>query len=160
MADKHLQNLWLSKTRGAEEFTRVREVLKSDSDCGCPIATNILGQCYNIGYGEKDEEKAFELYKKEAETGYVRASFCVAQCYYFGEGVDVNKEKAFEMETKILLITSLGSMRREKDDRRRTRRRLLNFTKNLHKNLISTRFTTLQGVTWKAWGLRKTIGRE
>ena len=65
------------------------------SDCG-----EHFGPVLQHRYGEKDEENTFQLYKKAAETGYVKAPFCVALCYYFGEGVDVNKKKAFEMFKK------------------------------------------------------------
>ncbi|CAB4419745.1 unnamed protein product [Rhizophagus irregularis] len=55
-----------------------------------------LADFYKHGIGtEKDEIKAFELYKKAAEKGQIDLTCMLGKCYQNGEGTEKNLEKAF-----------------------------------------------------------------
>ena len=60
-----------------------------------------LAECYENGIGtEKDEEKAFEWYRKSAEQGNAEAQFKLAVCYDEGHGTSEDAGKAFEWYKK------------------------------------------------------------
>src|SRR6266487_3017708 len=44
--------------------------------------------------------KAFELYKKAADNGHLKAQVELGYCYDMGIGIDINKVKAFELYKK------------------------------------------------------------
>ncbi|GET03286.1 kinase-like domain-containing protein [Rhizophagus clarus] len=57
-----------------------------------------LAYCYRYGIGtEKNEFKAFELYKKATDRGHVDSIYNLGECYYNGTGVEKNESKAFEL---------------------------------------------------------------
>ncbi|EXX50996.1 Skt5p [Rhizophagus irregularis DAOM 197198w] len=56
----------------------------------------LLADFYKHGIGtEKDEIKAFELYKKAAEKGQIDSIYMLGKCYQNGEGTEKNLGKAF-----------------------------------------------------------------
>ena len=60
-----------------------------------------LASFYRFGTGiAKDEQKAFELYKKAAEQGHVDACYKLAVCYEVGIGTVKDKMKAAEWYNK------------------------------------------------------------
>ena len=54
----------------------------------------------------KDEAKAFELLSKAAELNYPEAQYYLGRCYYFGQGVTQDKNKAYEL---LVLAKDLSS---------------------------------------------------
>ena len=57
-----------------------------------------LAECYELGKCvEKNEVKAFELYKKSADNGNINAKFQLGYCYVNGIGTEVNKEKRLKL---------------------------------------------------------------
>ncbi|CAB5388323.1 unnamed protein product [Rhizophagus irregularis] len=57
-----------------------------------------LGYCYQRGIGtEKNEKKAFELYKEAAKRGNITTINDLAYCYEYGIGTEKDKIRAFEL---------------------------------------------------------------
>src|SRR5687768_11588947 len=57
-----------------------------------------LGYCYQRGIGtEKNEKKAFELYKEAAKGGNITTINDLAYCYEYGIGTEKDKIRAFEL---------------------------------------------------------------
>ncbi|CAB4373786.1 unnamed protein product [Rhizophagus irregularis] len=55
-----------------------------------------LGRCYQLGAGiEKNEAKAFELYKEVAQNGHITSIYELGECYQYGMGTGKNEIKAF-----------------------------------------------------------------
>ena len=64
-------------------------------------AQNVLGICYEFGYGvPQSYEKAVEWYTKAAEQGHDSAQCNLGYCYINGYGVPQSDEKAVEWYTK------------------------------------------------------------
>jgi hypothetical protein len=61
------------------------------------IAMYNLGRCYLNEFGEKNDNKAFELFKLSAEGGYSGGITMLGYCYSNGIGTKINKQKAFEL---------------------------------------------------------------
>ncbi|GBC10314.1 hypothetical protein RclHR1_09510005 [Rhizophagus clarus] len=60
-----------------------------------------LAHFYQFGIGtEKNESKAFELYKKAAKKGQINAIYNLGYCYENGIGTEKNEIKAFELYKK------------------------------------------------------------
>ena len=59
---------------------------------------NAFAQCFwgNYCFEEGKVEEGFEWYMKSAKQGYIVAQIKVAECYYNGEGVEKNYDKAYE----------------------------------------------------------------
>ncbi len=54
-----------------------------------------LGNCYRDGCGvEQNDVKAFESYKTAAEHQNFEAQLCLADCYYYGKGVEQDYSQA------------------------------------------------------------------
>lgn len=51
----------------------------------------IIGRCYTK---MEQPEEAFKWYKQSADGGYAEGQYRTGYCYYYGEGVKQNKEKA------------------------------------------------------------------
>ena len=51
-------------------------------------------------YKEQNFKKAVVFYKKSADDGNVSAQYALANCYYYGQGVDRNVNTAVEMWLK------------------------------------------------------------
>eukprot|EP01088_Endostelium_zonatum_P019863 TRINITY_DN706_c1_g1_i2.p1 TRINITY_DN706_c1_g1~~TRINITY_DN706_c1_g1_i2.p1 ORF type:complete len:678 (-),score=240.77 TRINITY_DN706_c1_g1_i2:32-1783(-) len=61
----------------------------------------IARYCYHEGTGvEKDQDQAYQWFKKAAEQGHVQAQFNAGLHYDKGEGVERDEEKAFEWTKK------------------------------------------------------------
>ena len=71
-------------------------------EMGSAMAMSTLGQQYLQGLFpvEKDEAKAFELFKKAAELGNSEGYYWLAMCYRYGSGVEKDFEKAFNYAIK------------------------------------------------------------
>lgn len=55
----------------------------------------VLGNCYRNGwYVDKDEKKAFELYKQAADLGDLAAKVALAECYIEAIGTNVDLQQA------------------------------------------------------------------
>ena len=55
----------------------------------------VLGVCYENGYGVTlNNNTAFKLYRKTAESGLAIGQYCVARCYREGIGISRNLDKA------------------------------------------------------------------
>ena len=77
------------------------EAIKNLSDAGGAYGQYALAWMYSNGIGvEKDEEKAFEWYKKSTKLNYAPAQFALAWIYFNGIGVEKDEEKAFEWYEK------------------------------------------------------------
>jgi len=59
---------------------------------------NAFAQCFlgNYCFEEGKVEEGFEWYMKSAKQGYIVAQIKVAECYYNGEGVEEDYNKAYE----------------------------------------------------------------
>ena len=55
-----------------------------------------LAFCYEINEDIQDKSKAFELYEKSAENGFVPSQYELANCYKYGKGVKKNKIEALD----------------------------------------------------------------
>src|SRR5207247_8292475 len=56
----------------------------------------LLAILYQLGIGnEKNEIKAFELYKKAAEQNHDNSIYMLGSCFQFGIGTEKNEIKAF-----------------------------------------------------------------
>ena len=65
------------------------------------LQMNKLGYYYQHGIGtEKNEIKAFTLYKKAAEEGYIESICNLRYCYQYGIGVDKNDDDVFKWYLK------------------------------------------------------------
>lgn len=64
----------------------------------------LLGERYKNGMNgyEKDQVKAFELFRRAADLGDKEAMKLLADCYVVGEGVEKNETKAFEWLKKAV----------------------------------------------------------
>ena len=61
----------------------------------------MLGGLYSIGLNvEKDDVKAFEWQKKSAQQGNPAGELSLGNCYYFGKGVETNKEEGIKLIQK------------------------------------------------------------
>ncbi|GBC03722.1 hypothetical protein RclHR1_05290010 [Rhizophagus clarus] len=81
------------------------------------LAYDNLAICYELGIGvDKDKTKAFEIYEKSAEKGYVNTKFHLGYCYVNGIGTKINKTKGFELynETTEKGNNNLQPMRMKK----------------------------------------------
>ena len=68
---------------------------------GNPDAVNLLGYCYEKGYGVKqDPAEAAAMYRNAAAKGHVTAQFNLANCYLNGSGVEKDSSEAFEWYRK------------------------------------------------------------
>jgi hypothetical protein len=57
-----------------------------------------LGYCYQYGIGiEKNEIRAFQLYKEAVEKGHIISKYDLGRCYQKGIGTEKNVIKAFEL---------------------------------------------------------------
>ncbi|GES97447.1 kinase-like domain-containing protein [Rhizophagus clarus] len=60
------------------------------------IQTLAIFYYYGIGT-EKNEVRAFELYKEAAEKGHIDAIHQLGECYYYGIGTEKNEARTFEL---------------------------------------------------------------
>ncbi|CAB4390905.1 unnamed protein product [Rhizophagus irregularis] len=61
-----------------------------------------LGYCYQYGIGiEKNEIRAFQLYKEAAEKGHINSKYDLGRCYLHGVGIEKNEIKAFELYKEV-----------------------------------------------------------
>ena len=73
-----------------------REVSDS-SDSESSIAKHDRAFMYRDGVGvDKDNVKAFELFKESAEGGYLNGMNMLGECYYEGRGIGRDGQKAFK----------------------------------------------------------------
>lgn len=67
-------------------------------------ALNTLGHIYAEGYEvERNLEKAFNLFKKAADDGYISSQINIARMYYFGDFVKKDLNKAYDWYKKALV---------------------------------------------------------
>ena len=73
--------------------------MKEKAENGDKLACYILGRSYDSeeNGAEQSFEKAMEWYSKGQKLGDPRCIYGVGACYYFGDGVEENKEKAKEL---------------------------------------------------------------
>lgn len=75
--------------------------LENEADKGDIRSQFVLGLCYENGYGViPNNNKAFKLYRKTAESGLAIGQYCVSICYRKGIGTPINNEKADYWEKK------------------------------------------------------------
>ena len=70
-----------------------------------PVAINLLGDRYLHGMigGQKDMDKAIQLFAEAAELGSIEALFFLGVAYYNGEGVDKDEAKGAEYYKKAAM---------------------------------------------------------
>jgi TPR repeat protein len=91
----HLPSINSLRTLKNQEYKQELNALAAKIDAGEPAALNRAGEMYEFGYGtERDPAKAYELYKKAADQGFLKAQNNIARCYHFGTGVEQNLVKA------------------------------------------------------------------
>jgi len=75
-----------------ENIQRYKQRVEADD----PIAIHDTGMYYSDGtYGfSQDYTKALELWHRAGELGHAQAYCNIGNAYYYGEGVEVDKEKA------------------------------------------------------------------
>lgn len=92
-------NLKLNKMSEADGATYLLRAQQNNHE----IATVELAKCYYHGYSkgkiEKNNQKAFELFSKVADTNS-RAMYYLGRCYYYGKGTKIDYKKAFSCFTK------------------------------------------------------------
>lgn len=73
--------------------------IKAKAEKGDKLACYILGRSYDSGENGADQsfERAMEWYSKGQKLGDPRCIYGVGACYYFGDGVEEDKEKANEL---------------------------------------------------------------
>ncbi|GBB86952.1 hypothetical protein RclHR1_01340019 [Rhizophagus clarus] len=65
-----------------------------------------LAKLYQHGIGtEKNEIKAFELYKEAYEKNHISSMYMLGHCYKYGIGTENNDSKAFEKHAKETMLT-------------------------------------------------------
>lgn len=84
---------------------RLLEEVYDLKDSASGLSANCLGNIYcfrknNMIPFFKDYKIAVEWYKKGIERGYNRAYYNLAKCYYNGNGVEKDKNKAYELYRK------------------------------------------------------------
>ena len=103
MAEIQAKNAELNK-KIADEFKMAEE--------GNVDAMIGLAQRYLNGEGvDKDNKKAFQLYKKAAEHGNADAQYYIASCYYYGNNVDKNVDTALSW---IIKSANQGNIKAKK----------------------------------------------
>lgn len=79
----------------AKEYDKVIPILNELAQRDHAKALNLLGVCYNYGYGvPKDAPKKIALYQKAANLGWRVAQRNLGLCYQFGDGVEKDLDKA------------------------------------------------------------------
>lgn len=97
LADCYLNGYFEKNTKRALELYHVL------ADKNHFYSLNKLAELYNAGiHVQKDEQQAFELYKKMAKLNYAKGWFEVAQCYIFG--FKRNLRRGFEMLSELALF--------------------------------------------------------
>lgn len=78
------------------------KVLEEEANNKNSLACYILGRSYDSGENsvEQNYEKAFYWYNKGKELNDPRCFYGVAACYYFGDGVKKDLNKAYELFVK------------------------------------------------------------
>ncbi|CAB5362704.1 unnamed protein product [Rhizophagus irregularis] len=67
-----------------------------------PSNIHHLGYCHQYGIRiEKNEIKAFQLYKEAAEKGHINSKYNLGRCYQLGAGIEKNEAKAFELYKEV-----------------------------------------------------------
>lgn len=79
----------------------VEELLRNANN-GDGLACYLLGRSYDSGENglEQDFGKALYWYNRGKEFGDPRCTYGVGACYYFGDGVEQDKKKAYEFFIK------------------------------------------------------------
>jgi len=94
--EKYWQAVRLSDNKDPAELAKARALLQSAADLEFPHAQTYLAECLmtgELGF-PKDQRKAANTYLLAAERGNAWAQVSLGQCYYFGNGVRKNREKA------------------------------------------------------------------
>ncbi len=99
IARYHLGQLYLNGNGVEKDYpAAIRWLQEAGSH---PDAVNLLGYCYENGYGViQNPEEAVALYRKAAEQGHVTAQLKLGNCYEDGIGVIKNETEAFEWYRK------------------------------------------------------------
>ena len=73
--------------------------LEKTAESGDGLSCYILGRSYDSGENgaEQNFEKALYWYNKGKELGDPRCVYGVGACYYFGDGIKQDKNKAYEL---------------------------------------------------------------
>ncbi|RHZ81652.1 hypothetical protein Glove_117g139 [Diversispora epigaea] len=75
------------------------------------ITSNSVASRYSNGFGvEKNEEKAFELYLKLAEKGFLLAQFNVDWCYKYGAGITKDETEGNQWVMKSARAENINAM--------------------------------------------------
>lgn len=76
--------------------------VRSKAENGDKFACYILGRSYDSeeNGAEQSFEKAMHWYEKGKELGDPRCAYGVGACYYFGDGVEQDKEKAKQIHNE------------------------------------------------------------
>ena len=82
------------------EDTELNEILK-DSENGNSEAQYKLGKYY---YNSKDYDNAIRYFKMAIENENASAEIALADCYFFGKGIEQDKEKAHEIYEKYAIL--------------------------------------------------------
>jgi uncharacterized protein len=77
-------------------------------DAGIPQSFALLGSCLeDFRCREKSQHEAIEWYKRGVELNDPHAMMCLSNCYRFGVGVSVDKEKAQQL---LIQAANTGSV--------------------------------------------------
>src|ERR1039458_3596712 len=77
---------------------------------GHPHAQNLVGYCYDLGYGpRRNARSAVHWYKKAAKNGYAEAIYNLALSYAHGRGISKDERKAFSLNRQAATIGHIWS---------------------------------------------------
>jgi len=84
------------RTPAPDDDDKITELERCRAENGDAEAINRIGSYYlNGSYGFLlNHAKALELWRQAVDLGFARALFNVANCYWFGRGVEVDTKKA------------------------------------------------------------------
>ncbi|CAB4417127.1 unnamed protein product [Rhizophagus irregularis] len=111
--EKKSLKLLLSKVLSPYKLSNKEKVkMQTDDIDQSPGDMRHLGYCYQRGIGtERNEEKAFELYKVAANKGHVISINDLGYCYQHGIGTEKDEIKAFELYKEAVEKGCVESMR-------------------------------------------------
>ncbi|GBB89101.1 hypothetical protein RclHR1_01580002 [Rhizophagus clarus] len=97
LSDEERKSLKFLLSKALELSNKERVKMQMDDIDQSPGDMRHLGYCYQRGIAtEKNEEKAFELYKISANKGHITSINDLGYCYQHGIGTEKNEIKAFE----------------------------------------------------------------
>lgn len=102
---------WANAIDGNGDLPKALISYQKSAEMNYPDGIAAVGEMTEFGLGgmQKDELKAFALYKKAYEMGSGRACYCLARCYAYGIGCEVDYPKMISYLQKGVDLSDCGS---------------------------------------------------